>query len=68
MLDLLIDRKRSIITQCSSLLMTLQAYYPAITVSVLFQVNEQFAINLVAEEPPVVVKGTHTWCDGGTYG
>ena len=29
------------------------------------QVNEQFAINLVAEEPVVVVKGRHTWCDGG---
>ncbi len=29
------------------------------------QVNEQFAINLLAEEPVVVIKGTHTWCDGG---
>ena len=27
--------------------------------------NEQFAIDLVAEEPVVVVKGNHTWCDGG---
>ena len=27
--------------------------------------NEQFAINLVAEEPVVVVKSNHTWCDGG---
>ena len=30
-----------------------------------FQVNEQFAIDLVAEEPVVVVKGNHVWCDGG---
>ena len=29
------------------------------------QVNEQFAIDLVAEEPVVVVKSNHTWCDGG---
>lgn len=31
----------------------------------ILQVNEQFAINLLAEEPVVVIKGTHTWCDGG---
>lgn len=30
-----------------------------------YQINEQFAIDLVAEEPVVVVKGGHTWCDGG---
>ena len=29
------------------------------------QINEQFAINLVAEEPVVVIQGRHTWCDGG---
>ena len=29
------------------------------------QVNEQFAISLLAEEPVVVMKGSHTWCDGG---
>lgn len=29
------------------------------------QVNEQFAISLLAEEPVAVVKGSHTWCDGG---
>lgn len=27
--------------------------------------NERFAIDLVAEEPAVVVKGNHVWCDGG---
>lgn len=27
--------------------------------------NEQFAIDLVAEEPVVVITGNHTWCDGG---
>ena len=27
--------------------------------------NDQFAIYLVAEEPVVVVTGSHTWCDGG---
>ncbi len=26
----------------------------------ILQVNEQFAINLLAEEPVVVIKGTHT--------
>ena len=31
----------------------------------LSQVNEQFAIDLVAAEPVVVVKGNHTFCDGG---
>ncbi|XP_065914995.1 NADH dehydrogenase [ubiquinone] iron-sulfur protein 6, mitochondrial-like [Dysidea avara] len=29
------------------------------------QVNEQFAINLLNEEPISVVKGNHVWCDGG---
>ena len=29
------------------------------------QVNRQFAIDLVAEEPVVVVAGSHTFCDGG---
>lgn len=29
------------------------------------QVNEQFAITMLAQEPVVVVKGSHTWCDGG---
>ncbi len=29
------------------------------------QVNERFAIDLLAEEPVVVVRGNHTWCDGG---
>ncbi len=29
------------------------------------QVNEQFAIDLVAEEPVACVNGTHVWCDGG---
>lgn len=33
--------------------------------TIYLQVNEQFAINLVAEEPVVVVKSNHTWCDGG---
>ena len=27
--------------------------------------NDQFAINLLAEEPVVVINDTHTWCDGG---
>ena len=29
------------------------------------QMNDQFAINLLAEEPVVVINDTHTWCDGG---
>uniref|UniRef100_UPI00358EFBB8 NADH dehydrogenase [ubiquinone] iron-sulfur protein 6, mitochondrial n=1 Tax=Myxine glutinosa TaxID=7769 RepID=UPI00358EFBB8 len=29
------------------------------------EVNEQFAINLVAEEPVQEVEGRTTWCDGG---
>lgn len=29
------------------------------------QVNPRFAINLVAEEPVVVIDGSHTYCDGG---
>ena len=29
------------------------------------QINDQFAIDLVAEEPVVVIKGNHTFCDGG---
>jgi NADH dehydrogenase (ubiquinone) Fe-S protein 6 len=29
------------------------------------QVNEKFAIDLVAEEPVVVVDGRHVYCDGG---
>lgn len=29
------------------------------------QINQQFAIDLLAEEPVVVIRGTHTWCDGG---
>lgn len=29
------------------------------------QINEKFAIDLLAEEPVVAVKGNHTWCDGG---
>lgn len=33
--------------------------------SPLLQVNEQFAIDLLAEEPVVLVRGGHTWCDGG---
>ena len=32
--------------------------------TIYLQVNEQFAIDLVAEEPVVVVKNNHTWCDG----
>ncbi len=28
------------------------------------KVNEQFAIDLLSEEPVVCVKGTNTWCDG----
>ena len=27
--------------------------------------NPRFAINLVAEEPVVVIDGSHTYCDGG---
>lgn len=27
--------------------------------------NEQFAIDLLAEEPVTVIKGNHTFCDGG---
>lgn len=30
-----------------------------------FKVNEQFAIDLLSEEPVVCVKGTHVYCDGG---
>ena len=33
--------------------------------AIYLQVNEQFAIDLVAEEPVVVVENNHTWCDGG---
>ena len=33
--------------------------------ALLVQVNEQFAISLLAEEPVVSVEGTHVWCDGG---
>ena len=29
------------------------------------QVNPRFAINLVAEEPVVIIDGNHTYCDGG---
>ena len=29
------------------------------------QINNQFAIDLVAEEPVVVIAGSHTHCDGG---
>ena len=29
------------------------------------QVNQQFAIDLVAEEPVMVIEGSHTFCDGG---
>lgn len=29
------------------------------------QVNEDFAISLVAEEPVILVGAGHTWCDGG---
>lgn len=29
------------------------------------EVNEQFAINLVDEEPPVEIQGSSVWCDGG---
>uniref|UniRef100_A0A8C4QVJ2 NADH:ubiquinone oxidoreductase subunit S6 n=1 Tax=Eptatretus burgeri TaxID=7764 RepID=A0A8C4QVJ2_EPTBU len=32
------------------------------------EVNEQFAINLVAEEPVQEVEGRTTWCDGGNGG
>ena len=31
----------------------------------LFQINEQFAIDLLAEEPVVCAKETQVWCDGG---
>ena len=27
--------------------------------------NEKFAIDLVAEEPPKEINGRHVWCDGG---
>ena len=29
------------------------------------QVNEKFAIDLVAEEPPKEIHARHVWCDGG---
>lgn len=29
------------------------------------QINKQFAIYLVAEEPVIVINGSHTHCDGG---
>lgn len=29
------------------------------------EVNEKFAIDLVAEEPPKEIHGRHVWCDGG---
>ena len=34
-------------------------------ISAACQVNPRFAINLVAEEPVVVIDGNHTYCDGG---
>lgn len=27
--------------------------------------NEKFAIDLIAEEPPIEIHGRHVWCDGG---
>ena len=27
--------------------------------------NEKFAIDLIAEEPPKEIHGRHVWCDGG---
>jgi NADH dehydrogenase (ubiquinone) Fe-S protein 6 len=32
------------------------------------QVNERFAIDLVAEEPVAVINSSHTWCNGGDAG
>ncbi|XP_067120531.1 NADH dehydrogenase [ubiquinone] iron-sulfur protein 6, mitochondrial isoform X1 [Centruroides vittatus] len=29
------------------------------------QINEHFAIDLIAETPPIPVKDNHTWCNGG---
>ncbi|XP_077983013.1 NADH dehydrogenase [ubiquinone] iron-sulfur protein 6, mitochondrial-like [Glandiceps talaboti] len=29
------------------------------------EVNEKFAIDLIADIPPIQIAGNHVWCDGG---
>ncbi|XP_068721527.1 NADH dehydrogenase [ubiquinone] iron-sulfur protein 6, mitochondrial-like [Montipora capricornis] len=29
------------------------------------EINENFATDLIAEEPPIEIHGRHVWCDGG---